>query len=198
MSAEIYVSADQVVAAWPAFAQLPAAEQADLIAAGSAAVRAYVGRDLLDATRVEFHDGRNQSRIWLAVRPVRQVAEVLVNANPLDNADGLAWTFAPESGCLVRGPGLVDPRFAPWFPAGFRNVRVTYSAGYQDFELPAEVRRASILTIQALRAAAARSGAYRSESIGAYSYTVNDDELGRIVPPVARGLLSRYRTDELY
>lgn len=195
MTPETYVTPDQVAAAWPAFAKIPTAEQTDLIAAASAAIQARVRRTLGMQTHVEVHSGRNRPRIWLRVRPVVAVSQVTVDGDPLDDSQGTAWTFVAETGELVRGDGLGDSRFAPWFPAGVGNVVVTYAAGYDP--IPADVRRATILTVQALHAASALSGAYKSESIGDYSYTLNDG-LVDAVPPVAARLVSRYVQDEVW
>lgn len=190
---ETYATPADVASAWPAFAKLPDVEQSALIAAACASIRAFCRRSFTQQTYVETHSGRNRSRLWLNVRPVVQVAAAVVNGEALDNSRGDAWTFKPASGELVRGDGLCDPRFAAWFPTGTGNVVVTYSGGYDP--IPDDVKRAAILTVQTIQAAGKLSGAYKSESIGDYSYTLND-ALRNPIPPTAAFLLSRYIQDE--
>lgn len=189
-----YVTPAEVSAAWPGFAKLPEGEQSALIEAATDQIDARIRRSLAQQTYVEVHSGSNRPRIWLRNRPVLQVAEVLITGWALDNTHGDAWQFTPETGELLRGDGLCDPRFAPWFPAGRNNVRVTYSAGYDP--IPAAVKRAAILVAQSIQVAGKANGAYKSESLGDYNYTLNDGLVDPI-PPVAMSLISRYIQDEI-
>lgn len=191
---ETYVTPAEVALAWPAFAKYPADEQAALIASASDLIRQVCRRRLTAQSYVETHSGKNRPRIWLDVRPVIAIAEVSINGQALDNTAGDAWTFKPGSGELIRGDGRSDPRFAPWFPAGTGNVRVVYSAGYDP--IPAGVKRATILTIQAIRDAEDASAVFKSESLGDYSRTLRDEY--QIPPPHARVFLDPYIADELY
>lgn len=188
--AEAYATDADVLAAWPGLAALPAEERAALVADANAAVRDHCGRDLLLAARTERYSGRNRGRIWLAVRPIVEVSAVSIDGiGELSYDDGEGWAWDPETGALYRGPARTDPRHAPWFPFGTRNVEVAYTAGYDP--VPPPVRRAAVLTARRLHDQGRQSGVYKSESIGDYSYTLADGQ--PVVSGFAASLLRRYR-----
>lgn len=172
-------------------ADLPAAlaardDAAALVSAASRWVERYCRRTFAQAEVTEKYDGRNLPRIWLDRTPVVEVASVTVNGAALDNSQGMGWTFDPDTGELLRGPGTDDPRFAPWFPRGRRNVEVTYTGGYEP--IPDDVQRATLICVQHLADGSEATGVIRSESVGAYSYTLADPSL-LAFPPLAASLL---------
>ena len=193
--ATTYVTSAEVSAAWPGFASLSADEQAALIEVASAQIDAVCRRSLAQQTYVEKHSGINTPRVWLRNRPVVAVAEVKIYDTVLDNSTDEAWTVDALTGELLRGPSWGDPRFNYWFPSGRNNVQVTYSAGYDP--IPAAVKRAAILMIQALNDAGKSSDVYKSESIGDYSYSLNDG-FKTVVTPIVYGLLEPYVQNEFH
>lgn len=144
---------------------------------------------ILRETVVERHDGRGRPRVWLRRRPVESVAGVEVDGSPLDNTDGQAWTFDPETGELRRGPPWGDPRFAPAFPHGLGNVAVSYTGGHAS--TPPAVRRACLVLVKHLADATRSTGLLRSERIGDYSYELADPGGGGL-PEVVQRLLFHY------
>jgi len=185
------VTAAEVADAWPAFGSVPSYQQPGLIRDASAIIAAAVGVDFVPTSYVERIDGRNLPRIWLAHRPVLSVSSVAVSGEVLAPAD---YTLDPGAGELLRGDGSYEPRFAQMWPSGRRNIEVSYQAGYAT--VPDDVKRACILTIRYHAGIVAVSGAFKSESIGDYSYTIADggssggsrDNL----PSDAAAILARY------
>ena len=184
----------EVTAAWPGFAKLPADERAALISDASAAIEDYCRRSFDAGTATEVRSGNNQPRLWLRNTPVVSVASVTVNGAEYTNADGSDWTVVAATGELVRGSGLADPRFGPWFPRGTSNITVVYDHGYAS--VPGPVRRACILAVRSLAELAKASGVYDSESLGDYSYTRGSASQAAI-PDAAKALLSRYVRGDL-
>lgn len=179
---EVYALKDEVLAAWPGLAKLAEAEQDAIVADANARVRDLLKRDVLLGPRVDVLSGRAHGRLWLAAPAIASIESIAVNGQVLDDQGGAAWTFDPDTGALLRGDGTSDPRFAPWWPKGFRNVRVEYTAGYDP--VPGMIRRATIAVARGLDAALKTLGPYKSESIGDYSYTLADGSTGSAPGPV--------------
>ncbi len=179
----------EVLASWPGFGSLNADEQAALISDASRAIEDYCGRSFGTGTVTETCSGNNQGRLWLRKKPVLAVQSVTVNGEALDNTDGDGWQFDGETGALVRGSGLRDPRYGPAFPNGIGNIEVVYEYGYA--EVPDPVKRACKLTIRQIADLSKGGTTYSSESIGDYSYQRGDAGQDSI-PPAATRLLGRY------
>jgi hypothetical protein len=126
---------------------------------------------------IEVHNGRNQWKLRLRQRPVREVTSVLVDDVELDPT---GWTVMDDF-VLVRTDGAS-------FPYGIANLVVTYDHGWdvaavdsgdpEEFDLPADIRYVT-LAIAARRygltgpEAAASSAGITGEQIGQYSYTAD-------------------------
>lgn len=164
------------------------ADLARLVSSASQAVEAYCGRTFAVATYTERHDGRGLSRVWLRQRPVIEVTSVSADGYALDNTSGDAWTLDPDTGELLWGNGFDDPRFAPRFARGSRNIEVVYSAGFDP--IPEAVATAAILTAKWLADRTGASGAFQSERIGDYSYTLATQ--AGLLPDAAEVMLASY------
>jgi hypothetical protein len=184
------VTQQEVTDAWAAFASLPAARKAQLITAASRAVERYCDRTFASGTVTDTIDGDNSPRVFLSRPPITSITSVTVNGSALDNTYGDAWSFNPDTGELLRGDGKDDPRFATWFPRGFRNVVVVFVGGYSS--IPEDVKEATIETVKHMHDLAKKTGVYQSEAIGDYSYTLADPTR-LALPPLAQMLLSSYR-----
>lgn len=75
------------------------------------------------------------------------------------------------------------------WPRGRRNLRATYTEGFEAGKGPAGVQRA-ILTVAVAMWKETKAGNYKSESIGGYSYTLNDET---ILPQFVRDAVNAYR-----
>lgn len=185
--AEVYATADQILASWPG---LPTAGRDDLVDDANAAVRDWLRRDILIAARIERHNGKGLPELFLRVRPVRSIDRVTIEGWG-DQAD---HTVDPEAGILYLGFRRGDPRFGARWPAGVQNVEVAYTAGFETVPFP--VRRATAMTAQRIFEMGGRSGLLKSESLGDYSYTMADGQ--HAVPDLAQGLLARYQEGPLF
>lgn len=112
---------------------------ADLITSETMAIETYCERPILDrgADIVQVFNGEGSRLIPLPSFPITAVSSVVV--------EGIAWPLAPNT----HSPGyMFDERFliSPLvgFPRGFKNVRVTYRAGYTLATLPATLKQACI------------------------------------------------------
>lgn len=186
------ITADDLTASCPTLAVR--SDLARLVSSASQAVERYCNRTFAVDTYTERHDGRGLSRIWLRQRPVVSVAAVSSDGYDLDNTSGDAWTFNPDTGELLWSNGLDDPRFAARFARGFRNVEVTYTAGFDP--IPEPVATAVILTARWLADRMNASGAFQSERIGDYSYTLATQ--AGVLSDAAEMLLASYVQDPIW
>lgn len=185
----------EVLAAWPGFSKLDSGEQAALITQASDAVEGWCQRVFAVTTYTELLSGANLPRVWLSHRPVVSITSVTVNGDAIDNSTGVGWQFDPDTGELLRGWNQDNRRFNPWFPSGFRNITVVYSAGFSP--IPPRVKRATILTVKNLAEAMRTSvGPIQSEKIGDYQYTLAAPSF-QAVPAIAAGLLANYVLDPI-
>jgi hypothetical protein len=92
-----------------------------------------------------YLDGTGTDCVLLPELPVTAAGTVTVNGTAITD-----YTLG-DNGCLFRGTvGLSDPYwpddvpFPRVWPAGRRNVRVTYDHGYADADLPRDVRMVAL------------------------------------------------------
>ncbi len=197
MADELLCTAQNVSDAWAAFGSLPVGEQTQLIATASQHIINFCRRPFFaQHMETEYLDGKNQSHLWLSLKPVISVAAVSINGEPLDNTAGDAWTFVPGTGKLLRGTGKQDDRFARSWPSGTGNIAVTYWAGFAT--VPDPVVRAAIMTVRWIYEQGKRPGIYASESIGDYSYSLNQTFLKMPLPDYIAGLLANYVQDDAF
>lgn len=198
MAEELLCTPQQVIDAWPGFANLAATRQASLIAVASDKIARHCRRGFAQEFLTEHHDGKNLPRLWLRRRPVRVVQAVTVDGDALDNTDLTAWTFNPATGELIRGSGLDDRRFPAWFPSGSRNIIVQYWAGYAT--VPDLVAEAAVKTVRWLWTLdqPGGTGVMQSERIGDYSYSRADQKLDNGLPSHIAVLVQEYVQDEAF
>jgi uncharacterized phiE125 gp8 family phage protein len=105
-----------------------------LITQASAQVEAYLGRDLLAATKTEYHnlEGPEQRSLWLKSPPVSSVTSLAFD--PASQWDGSESVYAADDYILNPDTGEMRFRFEPHVtvsdPAmGFRAWRVVYAGG---------------------------------------------------------------------
>lgn len=106
-----------------------------LVTAVSVGIQNWLSRDLKAVERTETYDGTGSDLLLLRLAPVTSVARVLVDGREVPAA---AYRATPSA--LVRVGG--------WWPAGWGNVVVTYTAGYNP--IPVDVEQAC-LELAALR-----------------------------------------------
>ena len=81
----------------------------------------YIKRTLLSSEKAEYYNGENSIKIVLKRWPVSAISEVIPweDASAMDSAD---YTFDPDAG-ILHSKTIA-------FPKSFREVKVTYTAGY--------------------------------------------------------------------
>lgn len=183
---------------WPRFGQLPASAQARLLAAATTRVDRVTRRTYgyWAQSVIETISGRNGPALWLKCLPVSVVAAVTVNGQSLDNTYGTAWSVSARTGKLVRGSGLDDTRFVPWFPAGENNITVQYAGGYQT--LPDDLVLGTAYLVRYLFDRGRTSGVWSEESIADWSGTLNPALASGTLPPHVMDQLSSYVIDDLF
>lgn len=100
-----------------------------LVTAVSVGIQAWLGRDLKAAQRTETFDGSGSDLLLLRQAPVASVARVTVDGREVPPT---AYRATPTA--LVRVNG--------WWPAGWGNVVVIYTAGYDP--IPVDVEQACL------------------------------------------------------
>jgi hypothetical protein len=193
----LYCTAADVAAAWPGFALVAPGEQAALIRTASEKIDEHCRRPFGFSAQIvtDVLDGTGRPTLWLTTRPIISVESVTIDGDALDDADGHSWTFDPYKGSIVRGPGLRDRRFGRRFPTGVRNIVVQYYAGYDA--IPARITRAAVWTVRWLHERGRVSGIFKSESIGDYSYTIADNNIGPL-PAHVQDLLVGFVQDDAF
>lgn len=106
-----------------------------LVTAVSVGILNWLGRDLKAVERIEAYDGSGSDLLLLRQVPVVSVARVIVDGQEIP-----ASTYRATTTALVRVSG--------WWPTGWGNVVVTYTAGYDP--IPYDVEQAC-LELAALR-----------------------------------------------
>jgi hypothetical protein len=190
------ITAAEVAAADPAFAELSADRQSSLVTAVSRKIERYCRRTFALASYTEYHSGTGTSLLFLKHRPVTAITSVTVNGVAVTNTANDAWTLDGEAGILTRGDGRGDPAFAiPW-PIGTRNIVVVLTGGFDP--IPDDVKEACLAEIRYLYDTARVSGVFTQERVGDYFYSMNQMssvDSGGIGSPGAKSLLAPYVQD---
>ena len=102
----------------------------------------------------------------------------------IDNERGILHLHSGSWPVSVVSAGSISPQIYPTFQP---NIRVKWRAGYEDGDIPHDLRYAGIVIAKNL---VEEYGRYQSESIGDWSYTV---AAGRVVIAGVETIISRYR-----
>lgn len=190
----------ELLAAWPGLSSLASAEQAAVIASASAAVEGFVGRTLGLATHDEIHRPGPTRSIYLYNSPVNSILTIEHGRSGSRVAiDADAYTLTASSG-LVELYGAYATGFRhPDRPHGgdprYGDVRVEYTAGWAVADVPADIKRATIIAAKAMNQGVT-AGMYASQQLGEYSFRIAASESSSNpsgIPPLSATLLRRYR-----
>jgi hypothetical protein len=185
---------------------VPAAQAGALdgiIAAASRAVESYCHR-VFGATDFLERYSSDGGRLFLRNRPVLSIASVATGrANPT-TIDPARYDFDPATG-EVRGVGCGDGYY-PWWGGwefgggdlgygGWRDVTVSYRAGYDLADMPADVQEACFLLVQSMIQGAARNPYKTGETLGPHGVTyAAPGAVGMVRGTAAGDLLMPYVT----
>lgn len=182
---------------WPAFGRLTQQAQGTLIAVACEWIDDQCGRSFGEAMVTQSFDGAGQGELWLTTTPVRSIASVTIDGDALDDTNDDAWSFDADSGRLIRGTGIGDPRFGRRWPHGDDNIVVRYWGGYSADDMPARLKLAAAVLVRHLRELGRITGVYQSESIGDYSSSLAAPS-GPLPPHVASILGTFLRTEVFF
>ena len=131
------------------------------------------GRAIVRETgRVDLLDGTGSFRLFLPRRPVILVTSIKVDGNATPTWD--ASTVVAASGYRVYADtGIVKRLSDAEWTEGLQNVQVTYDVGYAA--IPANLKL-GCLTMAAYFAGEGGGKGLKSETLGKYSYTMQDVE----------------------
>ena len=158
-------------------------DKLEMILSGvDAAVKRYCNRDLESRTySSELYSGHGHDILYLKQRPLTAVSSLKVAVGGyggVGNSDAFtadtAWTQNTD---YILGSTDEDEHnmaeiiaIRTNFPAGKRNVQVTYTAGYTT--VPADIKLAVLQLCAAIRSTAKQGHTLQSERLGDYSYQI--------------------------
>lgn len=155
-----------------------------LIDAVSESIELYCGRPFARASRTEQYDGGGDALV-LRCRPVASIESVrddpALDFPAASELDASAYVLYPDEGVLQL---LGGRHFLP----GARNVRVSYTAGYETIP-PAIAQAAEILVAHFHHRGRQGADGVSSETLGSYVVSYDTGEW----PHQARGLLAEFR-----
>lgn len=170
----------------------------DLIDRASAEFEKVAKRVFSQATYTDLHDGGHEALI-LRHRPIISVTSVIDYANPdspltLDSEDYVVYQDGGyiQKGQRGTGSGWPGP-YSSDFPYGLQRWEIEYEAGYTT--IPGDIEQAVIFAVQDWYGQMERDGAFQSERIGDYSYTIDSVVSSRGLPARTYQTALRYRED---
>ena len=138
--------------------------------------------DVSGAQVARFYNVRGNESVRL---PLKRAAVPAVRVHEL--ADSAAQVLGPSDYYVTDDSVVLTLGTA-------ENQRVEVDWSGAGIAVPAAVRDAVALTAAALyRRFPKLSSGMRSERIGSYSYTLNDEDVESVMPPMARDLIRPYR-----
>ena len=172
----------------------------ELLEAASDWVKLYTGKDFTSTVYAETYDGQGTSVMFLNQIPVTDIASVVIDdqdgtsTTTLDNTDDDVFLYDGETGEVRFHPNASEDY--AYFPSGFRNIVVNYTAGYAA--IPEAINEAICQVAMALyrMGSSAQNPAFQSEKMGDYSYTLRKDadEGGGLLSKSTMQTLCFYKT----
>ena len=166
-----------------------------LIDAVSNAVKLYLDRSVVAATRDERYHGNGAYWIHVNNYPITSISQITFDygsASP-EVIDGGEFTFVVDGNnatILFNPNSTLTRRFTG-------QIRVEYSAGYTDAVRPEDLKLAGMMWLDNLYGKRT-SGTYKvSESLGDYSYTLQSGTETLLIPTEVELLLRPYKSPPL-
>jgi len=179
-----------------ALSNVSSAVLTDLIQAASAMVARYCDNDFTQQSYTDVLDGNG-----LDVIPLRQVGITAITSVTI--TEGATSTsldtsnFAYEAGTGILGFAEDSTATYAWFPKGFQNVTVVYTAG--EDEVPQDIQEATVQITYAMYAANASnvSPDKQQERMGEYSVTYRDASVHSVLSQAGVDLLAGHKRYEV-
>lgn len=118
---------------------------------------------------IQYFDGAQTAALYLDEPPLVDIYGALLDPFEVASRAGATWTAAETDTYDIDGARViaVDSVWA----SGSRNLRVTYTAGYEAGTEPADIR-AAVLALAVAMFREQDAAGLQSESIGGYSYSL--------------------------
>lgn len=163
----------------------------DLIGAASKAVEGYCRRPFEAASYTEYLDGNADTVLQVSKVPVTSLTSVTIGPN-----EATPEVIAGSDFVLDQATGQIKLKptstATPYFPRGFRNVKVIYAAGFAT--IPDDVKLACAMIVSNAYNLHAKDNTLAAESLGDYSYQQRAGVTSSIMLPTeVKGLLDKYR-----
>ena len=176
----------------PTLASVNAAYLANLISAASTAIERYCKRVFGSAAYVsEVYDGNGSTAMFLLNFPITALTSVVVL-----ESDGTTTTLAGTGFDIDAGIGEI--RFERdcstdycYFPSGFQNLQVNYTAGFAT--IPADLQEACAQYCAWLYAGSAVMAGVQSEKLGDYAASFGP-AAANIIPLQVQKMINPYRS----
>lgn len=153
-----------------------------MITAYSQAVRSYCNRDFTQQSYTEQIDGPDSPRLALANGPVTSVASCSI----LDDQGNPTAVAVTDIRIVSNGLGCVLAWPKGWFPRGFGNIVITYTAGFAT--IPADLAQA-VCELVGLRFRELDRIGYNSKSLAGETVSFNVKDM----PASTKMILNQYR-----
>lgn len=157
-----------------------------LINVASQHIETWTGRKLKSQTHTQLFDGRRQNSLVPAEFPVTAISELRVDQSHEFILSNTLWTE-----WMISDGGLTVTLPTQYFPQGYQNIKLVYTAGYE--EVPADLEYGCLLLIEWL---------YRfknSGDIGRTSKNKGDESVGILqqIPEVVKEHIAPYKRLEV-
>jgi len=170
------------------------------ITSASSAVESFCRRTFASTAHTETRDGTGLDHIYLWETPITALTSVTIT----DTSDGSEDSISTDEFQYDEDTGKL--RFKPWtdgasrvwdyFPSGFQNLSIAYTAGYST--IPEVVQEATAQLAAAYANTGNRDASMQSESIGGYSYTIAATVGAGGIPKAVAAMLAPYRKGGVY
>ncbi len=167
-----------------------------LVEAASDSIQRKCNRLFLEETRTEVYDGRGGRILWLREFPVASLDTT--EAVIITYSDDTTYTytssyfnFNARTGELWFKPAY----FGDYFPTGFQNIAIKYTAGWQIADIPPMVQEATARLAHSFFNFETMDSSMQSERLGDYQYTKKADA-GEL-PKAITHLLAPYINHEV-
>jgi len=164
-----------------------------LINQASVAIETFCGRQFVARSYTEYHSGHGLTYIYVDHPPINSITSIY---DDIDRAFG-SETVVCTTYYTTDGKYADEGRIQLWqgksnFGAGIMNVKVTYNGGWAT--VPKDIQEACQIFVD-LAFNGRTKGAFKSERIDDYSYTLADQmgSKGIVEHPMVMGLIGPYR-----
>lgn len=167
-----------------------------LVAAASRIIEKWCRKSLLEAETTEVRNGDGTNRLILKRTPVdpTSMAVVITMGDDVQTT----YTFDQDDLFIEAGTGIIQFKYNStaeilYFPEGFQNVSITYTAGYADDDMPEDIQEACAELAANMYSMQKNDPRVFQERLGEWG-TMYVQQGIRSMPDYIKELLAPYRT----